>query len=243
MTRAKHNPYSTNLAILRDYLKRGFDPYDYANMFEVFYDEMRDGEYPDWFDPNDPWDRTVDMSKDDKKDFQDWALDQAQDAFTPSTAFFTFERVVPRQTWLIHKTNDAVKIIKEGFACGADDIGALGLTTWIKKKKNCDPGWNFAFEADSKDARRAADGGKYGEDVILFQSSGVRAYHSGDEESQVLFWGPSVKEVIPLWMAGADGYRLDSKDDREILTAQFGDMVEWVKKHITQYRRSIAYEV
>ncbi len=52
------NPYSTELAYLRNYFKAGFDPHEYAFMLERFFDEVL-GEQPDNFDPDEPWELSI----------------------------------------------------------------------------------------------------------------------------------------------------------------------------------------
>jgi len=235
----KKNPYSTELAYLRDYLKRGFDPYDYAFMLERFFDEERGGEVPDWFDHNEPESRIVDMDKETRDDFKNWALSQSTDALSPSTAFYSFNKVVERNTWLIHFSDHVSQIIKEGFVCGHEDMYTLGLTTWFDKNNKCNPGWNFAFKAGSSDSK---NGTKYGTDAVIFKSAGVSADHNGDNEEQVIFWGPSVKTIIPLWNDKAnDVWYIKDHDNRRVFSGDFDHIIEWVKNNASRYEKRISY--
>lgn len=86
--KAHRNPYSTDLTILRDYLKAGWDIYEYAFQLERFYDEERGSVVPKWFDPEDPQHRIELISKKDKAEFKEWTLRQGEDAMTPATQFF-----------------------------------------------------------------------------------------------------------------------------------------------------------
>ena len=236
----KRNPYSTDLAMLRDYLGAGFDPYDYSHLLEQFFDE-RGGKVPKWFDVNDPTSNLSRISPKDLTEFKEWALDQAQDAFTPSTAFFDFKRLVKRTTWLVHFSDNVSDIVRDGLASGHDDMRTLGLTTYFAKRRGT-PGWNFAFRADGHDAAVAARKKKYGNDAVLFQSAGVEAHHYGDEEDQVIFWGPSVEWFVPLWREDREFQVKDVNTERVLVAGTFDKVVDWVKDNVRQYYRHIAYE-
>jgi hypothetical protein len=235
------NPYSTELADLRDYLKAGYQAYDFAHLLEGFFDAKRGGVTPNWFDPNEPEARIDQLSAKDAKDFKDYAIYFFSDATAPSTAFFDYEGLVKRNTWLAHLTNDIEKIKYDGLECGHDDMYTLGLTTHFIKK-DCKPGWNFAFEANSRDLDRAIRQKKYGEDIVLFQSAGVKAYHSGDEEHQIIFLGSRVEWFIPLHREGGNTFRiLSSHSDRVVVEGEYDDVFGWVKKNYRQYFKAIAY--
>lgn len=182
----RRNPYSTELGYLKRYLEGGFNPVDFADAIEDFYNDERDGNVPEWVDTETPWESDFSkMDKDDESDFEDYATTREVDAMTPSTAFFTYEKLLPRTTWLVHFSDHVGRIIDNGIVCGHEEMDQLGLTTHFRKNK-CRPGWNFAFEAESRYARGAVNyhhgKGKYGEDAVIFQSAGVRAWHGGDEE-------------------------------------------------------------
>lgn len=95
--------------------------------------------------------------------------------------------LVAPSTWLMHWTDDPISIARKGFTSGEFDVSLLGLTTYRKKSG---PGYNFAFRADSRYAKNYER--KYGAEFVVFQSSGVECWHAGDEEDQVIFWGPSI---------------------------------------------------
>lgn len=245
--KTRANPYSTELAYLADYLKRGFDPYDFSHQLERFYDEERDGRIPKWLDLDDPSDRLDQISKKDLADFKEWVLNQDLGADAPPYTAMEYVGIVNRETWLVHFSNDVPKIIREGMICGFAGgdyrYEGLHLTTWFKKKK-CEPGWNFAFEADSRDAKNAAyahgGGGKYGDDAVMFQSAGVEVMHYGDEERQIIFRGEQVKGFIPLMREGRE-FRVFTHDDHLIFSGDFRDAVDWVERNAKQYWKSIAY--
>lgn len=96
------------------------------------------------------------------------------------------KQLLPPSTWLVHWTNAPDPIVKSGFVSGVDDVARLGLTTYLHKSGS---GYNFAYLAE--DAGDNLDK-KYGSSCVMFQSSGVLVHHFGDEEYQVIFWGPSI---------------------------------------------------
>lgn len=95
--------------------------------------------------------------------------------------------------WLVHMTDNYSGVWHEGFNVGVeiDDLAYTpdrGGTKW-----KYGPGYNFAFEADQADVAEHSGYGKY---CILFQASGVEIYHHGDEQYQVIFYGPTAKNLI-----------------------------------------------
>jgi hypothetical protein len=161
-------------------------------------------------------------------------------------------KILNRSTWLVHFTNDPDGITARGFTIGVDQMDKLGLTTWtnnnaINKKYG---GYNFAFEADSPDAKHAARKEQYGKYAVLFQNAGVKAYHYGDQEDQVMFWGKDVdpRDIIVLnrdyegWIVqGSKPTRTSSgkiyRNSVELFKGDFERCVDWVYQNFQQYRR------
>lgn len=145
---------------------------------------------------------------------------------------------LPRQTWLIHFTDDADGIMRKGFSKGTEDMTRLGLTSYTKK---FGPGYNFAFVASSRDARDVARASKYGKDAVMFQSSGIESYHHGDEESQVVFWGPSINKSHLIFLSKDDdgNWAVLSKDYDTVYKSDFSTVVRWVVNNYRQYYRKI----
>jgi len=230
--------YSTELAILRDYLrypkKHGLDPYDFQEYLGEYFDDVGqpEGEVPEY---------PEDMTEEQLADFREWLEKNRMGerrvsddpVLAPSYLHLDYEKVVPPTTWLVHFSDAAGDIATEGFQSGTPDIQNLGLTTMLKKQG---PGWNFAFVADSKEAKSAAASGKYGKHAVLFLSAGVQAYHWGDEESQVIFWGPGAKNSVPIYRR-EEGWTVESGDGRELFKGDFEDVVNWVMANYPQYRR------
>lgn len=148
------------------------------------------------------------------------------------------DRLLPRTTWLIHFSDDAESIARNGFKYGIDQMDRLGLTTWLGKSEKNYGGYNFAFEATSRDALR---GEKYGRDAVLFMNSGVKAYHYGDEESQILFMGKDVdpNDIVLLRQAEGDWQVVPKVDiGREaVFRGALPQAIKWVMQNWTQYRR------
>jgi hypothetical protein len=157
------------------------------------------------------------------------------------------QKLLPRNTWLIHFTNYPCDIAKQGFTIGVDQMDKLGLTTWTKNtsidKKH--GGYNFAFIADSKEVVRSI--GKYGKHAVLFQNSGIKAYHWGDEEEQTMFYGKDVdpKDIIVL-INDDDNWQVrgSSKKQGEFMivlySGELNQCIKWIQKNYAQYRKYLS---
>src|SRR5205823_3557059 len=96
------------------------------------------------------------------------------------------------------------------------------------------------FLAGSRDAYAAASRKKYGRDCVVFQNAGVLAYHSGDEEDQVIFWGPDVdlRHLALIQLVDGD-YHVKSRTGMTLFTGEFEQAVKWVMAHHRQYSRQL----
>jgi hypothetical protein len=164
-----------------------------------------------------------------------------------STEFLSLQhnRLLPRQTWLVHFTDDPNAIAEQGFAMGTFDMTRLGLTTYTQNSAK-ERGYNFAFIADGRHANWAASEGKYGKHAVMFQNSGVHTWHSADEEDQIIFWGADVKpsDIVVLKHHRDDWY-VQSHDqrhgytDRSLFAGDFEKCVAWVITNFQQYHRAL----
>jgi hypothetical protein len=158
-------------------------------------------------------------------------------------------KLLPRGTWLVHFSNAANMIWREGFTRGVDQMDKLGLTTWFdndgfNKKYG---GYNFAFTAQSRYAENAALNKKYGNEAVLFQNSGVKGYHYSDEEEQVIFWGADIRpgSLVYLrhesnnWIVTAN--RDTKRGDRNLFQGDYENAVQWVIKNYDQYRKYLSW--
>lgn len=165
---------------------------------------------------------------------------QSNEFFQPEDA------LLPRNTWLIHFTDHADSIMASGFTHGTFDMDMLGLTTRYTHDSKKDGGYVFAFEADSRYAWYAARTGRYGKHAILFQNSGVKAYHYGDEEDQIIFWGPDVDKRMLIHLSpdyeggrGSVDWNVLARDGRVLFTGEITKTIAWVEKNTVQYRRAL----
>lgn len=84
-----------------------------------------------------------------------------------------------------------------------------------------------------------------GTDVVMFQNSGIEAYHYGDEETQIIFTASDVDPRKIIWIHKYDDeFYVMRKGSRYIEDAAFHDedlmkVIEWVKLHHQQYRNVI----
>lgn len=144
-----------------------------------------------------------------------------------------------KNEWLIHMTDNLQGISHEGFNIGVS-IDELAYTPGRGTTKyKYGPGYNFAFTAD--DAWYAERSG-YGECCILFQASGVQIYHYGDNEHQVIFYGPSARNLIFIYEEEYGDYSGSWVIKSEItgrLLCHFDDLqgcVNWAIQNFAQYR-------
>jgi hypothetical protein len=166
-------------------------------------------------------------------------LSRHDPADLPSSHHFMLKtNTLPRSTWLVHFTDHAYDIMNQGFTHGTLEADKLGLTTHHSHEYKKYGGYNFAFVATSRDARWGASKKQYGKQCIMFQSSGVEAYHYGDEEDQVIFWGPNVDrhQCVQLHDDGGDWAIHDTKTDRVLFSGDFEKAVAWVMVNFRQYK-------
>ena len=182
----------------------------------------------------------------DFKEFKDWAfnrLTQEQGTEIPSWNVFNYQGIVKNQ-WLIHFSDNANKIWRDQtFIYGIDDFNKLALSTQYTQESKQSGGYNFAY--DIKDFAKYARSSytskswKYGSEAVLVRASGVKAYHYGDEEPQVIFWGKTANDIVYLRYNKGDGdwMVVNSKTNRIIFRAQtLPDVVKWVINNFNQYR-------
>lgn len=178
----------------------------------------------------------------------DWLANHAPEEL-PSTHYLhpRDKRLLPAQTWLVHfaEPNNAYYISHDGFKYGMYDVTKLGLTTRYTNKsfEKSDGGYNFAFIANGRYANWAASTGKYGRDAVMFQNSGVRTFHSSDEEEQIIFNGKDVDpRMIILLRNTGDGWAVTNRyaTNRDYLyVGDFDKCVQWVMANYQTYRKAL----
>jgi hypothetical protein len=126
------------------------------------------------------------------------------------------------------------------------DVTMLGLTTHFKNEMKSG-GYNFAY--DIKNWERYASGRfgfKYGKEAVMFKASGVKVWHNGDNEEQVVFIGSTAKDIVPLTEYGGDWYANGigrggreeglGGDEGEAFES-LSEAVDWVHANFNQYKR------
>jgi len=242
--------FSNDVAYLVRYLRSGIDPYDFAQMLEEYLGDQPEAPAGDQekqtFEPDDPYEYLENMPEGEREAFKKWLKTRLEsmdlgDPTLPTYLFMTFESIVVPSSWLIHFSDDAADIAANGFEYGAEDFTQLGLTThfsdnWRKKM----PGWNFAFSVNDRGPQR----GRYGDEAVLFQSGGVRVYHFGDEENQVIFKGTSVERLILLENDGGSWVINNTQNDRELANEDsLNDIINWAIRNERQYSKVIYHDV
>ncbi len=206
-------------------------------------DEVRELE-PDVFEK---------LPKEMQEEFNAWVNGQSNDtlygsdADAPTWTHMDKGKLLRRQTWLIHFSDSAYYVWKEGFKHGIDDYQRLGLTTHYTDSAKKRGGYNFAFEIGNE--RDIASGSqKYGSGAVMFQSAGVEAYHYGDEEHQVIFYGKHVKPSSIIYLYQEDGLwhvcAARGSGNRGWLYRHedINNVTGWVAENFGQYRRAMTGE-
>jgi hypothetical protein len=164
----------------------------------------------------------------------------------PTWYFFDDAKVVKNQ-WLIHFTNDADSIAIEGFTRGVNEMDKLGLTTHFGDFYKKYGGYNFAYKVEdyAKYAHSNRSFGgykfKYGKEAVIFNASGLRLWHNGDEEPQVIFFGDTAKNIIPIVEGENSTWSVrNAKTNRVIFeNDNFDKVVQWVINNFIQYKNAI----
>ena len=145
----------------------------------------------------------------------------ADDQDLPSWCHEMYCRVVKNE-WCIHFGNDSQSIAENGFTSGTDNIEKLGITG---RRDNMGVGYNFAYLVND----RNVDLSKYGDEAVIFRTSGVLVYHFGDEEHQVIFWGPYAHDFIPIKQGygGYDDYEVYGLDGQVLYSGKPSEIANW----------------
>lgn len=146
---------------------------------------------------------------------------------------------MPPGEWLIHFSDDAEEIWRTGFRFGQPSMDRLALTSYQHKSQKAGGGYDFAFVAQSRHAIAAANKVRYGRDAVMFKAAGIPVYHSSDEETQIVFWGPSVPAADTVLLSREDGEWavVPRRGGRgHLFRGDFQRCVAWVVANHRQYR-------
>ena len=151
----------------------------------------------------------------------------------PSWLFMDFNRVVKNE-WCIHFGADSYNIAREGFTGGTEEIERLAYTGAGQEKHGA--GYDFAFPLGERDV----NDNNYGDEAVIFQTSGVEIYHHGDSQNQVIFWGPYAKNFIPIrWNSEYGEWIVEGQKGQILKAGKPSDIAYWAVDNLPQYRKQI----
>lgn len=153
----------------------------------------------------------------------------------PSWMTMDFKGLVKNQ-WCIHFTSDADNIAKYGFTGGTEEIDSLAYTEAGQEKDG--EGYDFAFLIND----RSVDFNSYGDEAVIFRTSGVEVYHYGDEQNQVVFWGRYAKDFIPIYLDyDDDEWKIYGRRGQVLMSGTPSELAQWATNNVAQYRRQILF--
>ena len=223
--------------------KKNYLPHVYYYFWKKFFKEkniiysskLEDFELTDYIQENDP---SL------YKNFCNWLYNKIinhtldiHSADYPAWVYYDSPQIV-KNTWLVHFTDNADNIFKNGFTKGVSEIEKLGLTTHLGEFDKKYGGYNFAYTIyDFKKFSKKNHGYKYGKELVIFKASGVRLNHKGDEENQTIFWGKeatcinAIKNEYDYWVIMSKvGKKLYENEKLE-------KVVDWVVNNYDQYKK------
>ena len=214
----------------------------------------------------DVWGEDIDMFEDDM-DLLDWLYKNNKELYIeygeyllekiknnellipdedyPAWSFFDDSPELIKNQWLIHFTKDAYGIAENGFKYGVDDMSKLGLTTRLSEFDKKYGGYNFAYTLG--DFERYGQSGyrekyKYGGEAVVFNASGIKVWHYGDGEPQVIFYGNTAKNIIPIRFNYEGEFYVQNKKGRLLYkNEKLSKVVDWIKNNYQQYRKNFVY--
>lgn len=225
--------------------------YFFENDDNMYNDDIIDAkEYLDGMYPEEAVEELENRYKNIYYEFADYIYEKIEnhnlqaydDMDYPSWSFFGSPQFITNQ-WLIHFTSDADSIAQDGFIYGVNDIDKLGLTVFLNDDDKQEGGYNFAFtiyDYERYGGNRYGRGWKYGKEAVVFQAAGIKAYHYGDEEPQVIFSGETARNIIPIVVDDGNYSIVNKKTGRIIYESdRIENIVNWATKNYKQYRNVI----
>lgn len=149
--------------------------------------------------------------------------------------------------WFVHFSNNARNIFDSGFKYGNEDVGKLSLTN-AGETRGKNGSYLFAYEMDDVSQYAKSSRGnkfKYGDSAVVFVASGIKFYHHGDEEPQVVFDKNSPKGCFLIELDDSDRWCVYGHTPiyrkRLISVDKFNDAIYWCRENAEQYRRFYAW--
>lgn len=147
---------------------------------------------------------------------------------------------------LIHFSDDADKIMTQGFLFGEPSVYSLDYSNHVTRsaRGKQQPGYNFAFNATGYDEMNGCNDyevatpqcerfldGMYAKKAVLFLANGLYTRHD-DDFQQVIFWGPAadLKHAVLFECESAQGTDQD-EDELDLWTAKAADGTPLVMAH------------
>lgn len=179
--------------------------------------------------------------------FNDYAMSKAGEEFQPPFTVFSNPKLI-KDVWLIHHS-PASHLDEDGFRFGVSDLAGLAYTGGAHTFQGQRPGYGFAYLPEHHEhygfgGRRSEP--KYGDHIYAFWVPyAISAYHNNDGEPQVIFWGPSARNIVEIERTEVSTE--DGPEDRWIVAAlgprtiaaeSSNDLVAWLRDH---WRQAKAY--
>lgn len=160
----------------------------------------------------------------------------------PAWSYFDGKPTIVKNQWLIHFTDNAEQIANEGFKYGVDEMSKLGLTTHLGEFEKKYGGYNFSYLLSDFNRygknRNRSKGYKYGNEAVIFNASGIKTWHHGDEEPQVIFYGDTARSIIPIIDGENEPWGVFNYKNNRLLfeSESLEKVVQWVVQNYNQYR-------
>lgn len=183
----------------------------------------------------------------------DWAHRRGE---KPPSVEFSNPKLL-KDVWLIHHSRSG-DLAQEGFRFGVPSPSHLAYTGGGHNFAGQEPGYNFAYLPADRDNYGIDRRGHatYGDYVYaFFVPWAIYAWHYGDKEPQVIFWGPSARNIVELkeqqvstedgledrWVVS--GLDADGREGRTISAESASDLVDWLEDNWDQYRPVLGQEL
>jgi hypothetical protein len=165
------------------------------------------------------------------------------DSEYPAWVYFSDDPKIIKNQWLIHFTNNANDIAKDGFKYGIDDVEKLGLTVYFSEFDKKYGGYNFSYLVSDfpKYAKGYRGDYKYGKQAVVFKASGIRVWHNGDQEYQVIFYGNTATNIIPIITGRESKWGIYNKNRLLFENDSLEKVVQWLTNNFEQYRKNFKY--
>lgn len=166
----------------------------------------------------------------------------------PTWMHISLEEPLKKQ-WLVHVTPiiNVKKIKEQGFVKGITDTTRLAYTK-VQKAEHKGPGYSFAYtlqELLQYDRPKIfidsyIDTAAPAHAMVIFRAPGVKVYHEGDEEEQVIFRAEDATNLVAVkreYEVFLKKWRIDMSNGRSVYFKDWKQPLRWISSHYHQYRR------